>query len=350
MLAFFSDASEHVVGSSMGRATFWTQRPSSAQAIFFAALATVLGVALAIGTDRASPVVVRSNLQHEQSGLEPLYLTPLREDPARVLLTSRRENSTWARDQASQAGDPYWIRRYSDPARPGLAARILLTSRSRGAHLLVPLGALDLERALAEPVDLPPTTGAAKPGEERSVRAELKRVYLSRAFAGVFLHLRFPERRVAERGPDAGKALDFDLVVVRENELRTTDFLLQPNAELYRSLLADGRMPAGALRSNPNARECVFLVPQESPTQAVPLYSPVSLFDELALCWGPQLATLLDDRWRPGFAPALELRPPSHEVRARVKRSGELQILARVDPEEERRALAAALARFSSGS
>ena len=148
----------------MGRATFWTQRPSSAHAILFAVLAGVLGIALAFGTERVSPVVARANLRHEQSGLEPLYLTPLQEDPARVLLTSRRENSTWSRDQASQAGDPYWIRRYSDPARPGLPARILLTSRSRGAHLLVPLGALDLERALAEPVDLSPGAGAAKPG------------------------------------------------------------------------------------------------------------------------------------------------------------------------------------------
>src|SRR6185503_15878798 len=99
----------------------------------------------------------------ERGGLEPLYLTRL--DEGRVLLTTRRENSTWSRDRASQGGDPYWVRRYTDPARPGLPKRILLTSRSRGAHLLIPLGALDLERALSEPVDLSPGAGAAKPGE-----------------------------------------------------------------------------------------------------------------------------------------------------------------------------------------
>src|SRR6185503_10373581 len=149
----------------------------------------------------------------ERGGLEPLYLTRL--DEGRVLLTTRRENSTWSRDRASQGGDPYWVRRYTDPARPGLPQRFLLTSRSRGAHLLVPLGALDLERALSAPrsdapseLDGTPGGGAspATPAEHASpaelaspaereprVRVELKRVYWNRAFAGIFLHLRFPE-------------------------------------------------------------------------------------------------------------------------------------------------------------
>ncbi len=303
---------------------------------------------LAYGASRVTPFVVRSHLRIEQGGLEPLYLTPLQEDPARALLTARRENSTWARDQSAQAGDTYWVRRYSDPARPGLPPRFLLTSRSRGAHLLIPLAALDLERALAEPIDAAIPAEVATAARARGLRAELKRVYWNRAFAGIFLQLRFPERDLVADGPEAGDELGFDLVVVRGNRLHTTDFLLQPNPELYPSLLADGIVPTGALRSNPSTGgEFVLLLREETPEQAVALFSPVSLFDELELCWGAQMPTVIDDRFGPDCAPAYALRPASPERRAQVAQNGVLHLTARIEDEAERHALELALARFA---
>src|SRR5262249_44026852 len=148
-----------------------------------------------------------------------LYLTQLTADPARALLTTRRSNSTWSRDQAAQAGDPYWVRRYGDPTRPGLPERILLTSRSRGAHLLVPLGALDLERALSKPLEEP---GESDPRPR--VKSSLTQLFWNRSFAGVYLHLRFPEREIVADGSPTRKSRDFDLVVMRGDELVTTDF------------------------------------------------------------------------------------------------------------------------------
>ncbi|NOT29273.1 MAG: hypothetical protein HOP15_02360, partial [Planctomycetes bacterium] len=302
-------------------ATFWSRRPSSAQALFVTALVALVAGMLSFVAARVTPFVVQSHLRVEQGGLEPLYLTPLQEDPARLLLTSRRENSTWTRDRASQGGDTYWVRRYSDPARAGLPPRILLSSRSRGAHLLIPLGALDLEQALAEPLGelsdtakTPASAPAAQEKPEWGLRSELKRIYWNRAFAGVFLHLRFPERVRTESGAKAD-ALGFDLLLVRGNRLCTTDFLLAPNAELYRALLADGILPAGPFRSNPaTGDEAVILLPEDAPASGVPLFSPVSLLDELGLCWGAQLPTIVDDRFGPASAPAYELRPPAAEL------------------------------------
>lgn len=330
----------------MESATFWSRRPSGAQALFVTALVALVAGILSFGASRVTQFVVQSHLRVEQGGLEPLYLTPLQEDPARLLLTSRRENSTWTRDQASQGGDAYWVRRYSDPARAGLPARILLSSRSRGAHLLIPLGALDLERALAEPLETAKTDAQA-PDAPWRLRSELKRVYWNRAFAGVFLHLRFPERVRTESGAKAD-ALGFDLLLVQGNRLCTTDFLLQPNAELYRALLADGILPTGPFRSNPaTGDEAVILLPEEAPAGGVPLFAPISLIDELGLCWGAQLPTIVDDRFGPASAPAYELRPPAAELRALVARNGALHLAARIEDEAERRALELALARFA---
>ena len=323
--------------------SFWSIRPTARSALATVLGIALLGAALGSGADRLSPFATRSLLALESGDIEQLYLTPLPEDPERALLTTRRSNSTWARDQASQAGDPYWVRRYGDPARPGLPQRILLTSRSRGAHLLIPLGALDLERALAEPAE--EGEGERAPGRPH-VRSSLVQLYWSRSFAGVFLHLRFPEREVKEG--TAGELRDFDLVVVRGNELVTTDFLLQPNGKLYHAALAAGRLPAGPLRRNPlNGDELVLLVYPEPGASGVPLLSPVALTDELRLCWGKELATIVDDRWRPADAPAWELRPPSGEVRARVRRNGAMHLAARFEHADERRALEQALNRFA---
>lgn len=323
--------------------SFWSTRPTVGRALATAATVALAGAALAWGATRLSPYSTRSHLALASGELEDLYLTPLTEDPARALLTTQRANSTWARDQASQAGDPYWVRRYGDPARPGLPQRILLTSRSRGAHLLIPIAALDLERALAEPLE--------EAVDERGrplVRRSLTHLYWSRAFAGVFLHLRLPERELAADGPEAGEALDFDLVIVRGNELVTTDFLLQPNGELYRAALADGLLPAGPLRRNPlTGDELVLRVHAAPDREGVALFAPVSLFDELQLCWGTQLGVVVDDRWRPAEAAPYALRPPAREVRARVAWNGALHLAAHFEDGDERRALERSLARFT---
>jgi hypothetical protein len=326
--------------------SFWWTRPTAQGALATASWVALLGTILAWSAGSLSPFSTRSSLALGSSELEELYLTPLQEDPARALLTTRRENSTWTRDRESQAGDPYWVRRYGDPERPGLPQRILLTSRSRGAHLLIPLAALDLERALAEALGEEPDPRAAP--QQPILRHSLTRLYSSRSFAGVFLHLRFPERTLVTDGPEPGKALGFDLVVVRGNELSTTDFLLQPNGQLYRAALADGLLPAGPLRRNPlTGDELVLLVHAEPGAESVPLYSPVSLFEELHLCWGPELGTVVDDRWRLEEAPPYELRPPGEEVRARVRWNGALHLAARFEERNERRALEQALARFA---
>jgi hypothetical protein len=326
--------------------SFWSTRPTHGRALATAAWVAFLASALAWSATRLSPFSTRSHLALASGELEDLYLTPLAEDPARALLTTRRANSTWARDQASQAGDPYWVRRYGDPARPGLPERILLTSRSRGAHLLIPLAALDLERALAEP--LGEGAGPSATPQQPCLRRSLAQVYWSRSFAGVFLHLRFPERVLATEGPEAGQPLDFDLVIVRENELCTTDFLLQPNGELYRAALADGLMPAGPRRRNPlTGDELVLLMRAEPGADGVPLYSPVSLFEELRLCWKAQLGTVVDDRWRLADAAPYATQPPAREVRARVAWNGSLHLAARFESADERRALQQALARFT---
>jgi hypothetical protein len=326
----------------MASACFWSDRPTSRRALASALAVALAGALLAWSATRASPFSTRSHLDLAAGELENLFLTPLQEDPARVLLTTRRENSTWTRDQASQAGDPYWVRRYGDPGRPGLPQRILLTSRSRGAHLLIPIGALDLERALSEPTD--------EAVDERGrpvVRRSLTHLYWGRSFAGVFLHLRLPERELVASGPDAGEPIDFDLVIVRGNELVTTDFLLQPNGELYRDALADGRMPSGPLRRNPLTGDELVLLMHSEPGKNVSLYSPVALSEELRLCWGAQLGTILDDRWRVEEAEPFPLRAPAPELRAQVAWNGALHLAARLEGAEERRVLERTLGRFT---
>jgi hypothetical protein len=326
----------------MQEKTFWSGRPSPERALVTTLLVAALGGALALVATRVSSFSVRSHLELSGAGTDEFFLTPLTHDPARVQVTTRRENSTWTRDQASMAGDSYWVRRYGDPGRPGLPQRILLTSRSRGAHLFVPLGALDLERDLAELVS------AEAPAEGQPfLRCSMSQVFWSRSFAGLFLHLRFPERPLRTEGPEAGKEIDFDLLIVRGNQLLTTDFLLQPNAEFYRALLSDGLMPPGPYRRNARCDELVQVLRTEPADTGVPLYSPISLFDELRLCWGPKLPHVVDDRWRPEEAPEYAVQPPSPETRKRLGRLGTQHLAARFEDEGERASLARALATFS---
>lgn len=324
--------------------SFWAVSPTRRRAALWTLSSAGLAFVLAWGAVRLSPFSARSHLPLAASEQDALYLTPLPEDPARALLARRRENSTWARDQGPASGDPYWVRRYADPARPGLPDRILLTSRTRGAHLLVPLGALDLERALAQPNEIEPgaETGAGGPPGER-LRRSLTRLYWRRSFAGFYLHLRFPKRVTS---PEADEELDHDLLIVRENELVTTDFLLQPNGELYGAALADGLMPRGPLRVNPLTGELVLLMSGDPDRPGTSLYAPVPLLEELRLCWGSQLGSVLDDRWRLDSAAPYELRAPSAAVRARTAWNGALHLAARLESPDERRALHEALTRF----
>jgi hypothetical protein len=319
--------------------SFWLHRPSPARALAVLAGVGLLTVVFSRLAGSWSPLEVRANLPLEELGMREVFLTSLAEDPARVLLTTRRENSTWTRDANDQRGDTYWIRRYGDPARPGLSERILLTSRSRGAHFLIPIGAVDLERALNEPSSAP---AEGTP----SVRVSLAQVYLDRNFAGIFLELRFPERPLSVPENPMSDVVDFDLVAVRGNQVRTTDFLLQPNGRFYRDAIAAARLPLGPLaRNEGTGDELVFALWEDARRECTPLFVPIPLFDELGLCWGANLPALTDDRWRVELLPAYPVRPVEHE-RALVTRAAALQVQARLDSLEEQHALILAAERL----
>src|SRR5262245_16285539 len=200
-----------------------------------AALAAVAGWIAA----QASPLVVRNLLPGEQPGLREVFLSTLLDESQRVAYTAQRSTTTVDRSQDALAGNRYWIHRYGDPARPELPERILLTSRQRGARLLVPIGALDLEQALAVPVGVEP----ADLGGGGSVPSGLVHLYQDRLFAGTYLELRFPERERDERG-EPGR---FDLVAIRGNRVRTVDFLLTPNPRYYRAARLEDGLPGGEL-------------------------------------------------------------------------------------------------------
>lgn len=321
--------------------SFWLHRPTHARACAVLVGAGLLALLVSRLADGWSPLEVHASLPLAELGMREVYLTPLAEDPARVLLTTRRENSTWTRDAADQRGDPYWIRRYGDPARPGLSQRLLLTSRSRGARLLIPLAALSLEHALSEP-----SSAAAE--STANVRISLVQVFLERTFAGVFLELRFPERPAALPGSGAGDPTDFDLVVVRGNRVRATDFLLQPNGIFYRAVIAEGRLPSGPFRRNSaTGGEFVFALWETPEVECTPLFVPIALFDELALCWSTGLPTVIDDRWRAEALPDFAVNGPANELRALVTRAASLQIEARLESGEEQLALALAIERLA---
>jgi hypothetical protein len=283
---------------------------------------------------RVSPLAVRSILPMSSFDVRELYLSSLVDDPQRVLLTTRRANSTVRRGTADQAGNRYWAHRYVDPARPGIPPRWILSSRSRGGRLLVPAAALDLPEALFR--------GPASEDDDLAVRAALVQLYLDRLFQGLYLELRFPRRRETT----GGEPERFDLVVVRDDLVRTVDFVLQPNARYYRAAIALGRRPEGPLRRTPHADgdELVFALFEDPERAAHPLFLPVPLFEELALAWGDQVPTIVDDRWHPRDVPVFEASAPGAAERMRLARLAAVHLAARIDGEGERERLGARVA------
>ncbi|MCI0585491.1 MAG: hypothetical protein L0323_01465 [Planctomycetes bacterium] len=319
--------------------SFWLRRPTSAAALRALAACSAAAVALAFLAARESPLAARALLPFDDVDLSSIYLTSIPDEPDRVLFTPNRRKSTLQRDRAAQAGSGYYVRRYGDPARPGLPERILLTSRSRGAHLFVPVGALDLAQALAAPLREPRDGGP----EPLPVSSQLVTVFQDRLFSGVFLELRFPPRPVDEKGVRR----EYDLVVVRENLVRTTDFLLQPNPRNYRAALVEGTMPAGLFRTRPGApRELVFAFPEDASHPCEPLWLPVSLFEELGLAWGGEVPTIVDDRWNLEALPTFPESPATPELRARLGRAGGMHLATRLESEPERERLARTLEAF----
>ncbi len=319
--------------------SFWLRRPSPAAALRAVAACSVVAVVLAFLAARRSPLAARALLPFDDADLPSLYLTSIPEEPDRVLFTPNRAKSTLQRDRAEQAGSGWYRRRYGDPARPGLPERHLLTSRSRGAHLLVPIGALDLARALASPVAEPRDGGP----EPLPVASELVTVFEDRLYSGVFLDLRFPPRPVDEEGVRR----EYDLVVVRENLVRTTDFLLQPNPRNYRSALVEGTLPRGPFRTRPGTtRELVFAFPEDPSHPCEPLWLPVSLFEELGLAWGEEVPTIVDDRWDLAAFATLPESPATPELRALLGRVGGMHLAARIESVPERERLAGMLEAF----
>lgn len=312
---------------------WWLRRPSSRAALATTALCAALAAAGGWLAAQGSPLAARSLLPIGTPGTREVFLTTLLDEP-RVALTTRRSLTSMHRGEDDPAGSRYWLHRYGDPDRPELPDRVLLTSRRRGARLYVPVGALDLERALATALGEEP----ALKGGGGAVPSELVHLYLDRLFAGAFLELRFPDR---EMDP-AGEPLRFDLVAIRGNRVRNADFVLTPNPRYYRAALIEGDMPRGEFRVAELASgpELVFAFYADLSRAAEPLYLPVSLFDELGLAWGDAVPTLVDDRWRIEELPRYATAPPLREVRDAAARAVAVHLAARFEPRPERERLA----------
>ncbi len=324
-------------GSQRSHATadpWWLRRPSARAALATTALCAALAAAGGWMAALESPLVVRNLLPGEEAGIREVFLTTLIDDPQRVAFTAQRSITTVDRSQDAFAGNRYWIHRYGDPARPELPDRILLTSRKRGARLLVPVGALDLESALAAPVGVEP---AAK-GGGGSVPSGLVHLYHDRLFAGTYLELRLPDR---ERNEQA-EPKRFDLVAVRDNRVRTADFLLAPNPRYYRAALIEGSMPKGEFRVSELASgpELVFAFYEDLSRPAESLQVPISIFDELGLAWGDVVPTLVDDRWRLEGLPRYATAPAPPELREQTARMVAIHLAARLESRPERERLA----------
>jgi hypothetical protein len=322
-------------GVDSAKDPWWLRRPSARSALATTAICAALAVAGAWIAAQESPLVVRNLLPGATPGVRELFLTSLIDDPMRVAVTTQRDLTTIDRSQDAYAGRRYWVHRYADPARPELADRILLTSRSRGARLLVPIGALDLESALAVPVGLEP----AQKGGGGAVPSELVQLYQDRLFAGTYLELRFPDRERDEKL----EPRRFDLVAVRGNRVRTADFLLTPNPRYYRDALIEGGMPQGEFRVSEVAGgpELVFAFYEEHAARpAESLYVPISIFDELGLAWGAVVPTLVDDRWRLEGLPRYATAPAPPELRAAAARMVAVHLAARFEARPERERLA----------
>lgn len=313
---------------------WWLGRPSARAALATTTLCLALAAAAGWVAAQQSPLVVRSLLPTPSAEAREVFLTHLIDEPQRVLFTSQRSLTSVHRGEDAQGGSTYWIHRYGDPARPELPDRILLQSRSRGARLLVPVGALELGSALASPVGVEP----AKEGGGGSVPSGLVQLYVDRLFAGTYLELRFPDRERDE----AGEPRRFDLIAIRDNRVRTADFVLAPNPRYYRAALIEGDMPHGELLANelPGEPELVFAFYEDLARGAESLQLPISIFDELELAWGDAMPMLVDDRWQIEELPRYETAPPSPETRDATARMVALHLAARLEGRPERERLA----------
>ena len=313
---------------------WWLRRPSARAALATTALCLALAAAAGWIAAQYSPLVVRNLLPTPSSEAREVFLTSLIDDPQRVLFTTQRSLTTVHRGEDAQGGSRYWLHRYGDPARPELPDRILLQSRSRGARLLVPVGALDLGTALASPVGVEP----AKEGGGGSVPSRLVHLYADRLFAGTYLELRFPDRERDEKG----EPRRFDLIAIRDNRVRTADFLLAPNPRYYRDALIEGGMPHGNLLASelPGGPELVFAFYEDLARGAESLQAPISIFDELGLAWGDVVPTLVDDRWQIGELPRYATAEPSPELREATAQMVALHLAARLESRPERDRLA----------
>jgi hypothetical protein len=325
------------------RDPWWLRRPSGRAALAATGISVVLASAGAWIAASSSPLAAR-DLLPSIPGAREVFLSTVPDDPQRVLLVTQRSQATTRRGEAQAPGGQYWIHRYIDPARPGLPERILLTSRNRGARLLVPVGALDLATALATapaPEPVPPGGAGAPPGGAGApprIRRALVQLYVDRLFAGAYLELRFPQRAKDAKG----NPLRFDLVAVRGNRVRSVDFVLTPNPRYYRAALLEGALPEGAFVGNelPPGRELLLALYQDPARAPDPLQAPISLFDELGLAWGDAVPTLVDDRWQIEALPRYATAPASRERREAAARLVAVDLAARLEAPSERERLA----------
>jgi hypothetical protein len=313
---------------------WWLGRPSAKAALVSTAACLALAAGIGWLAAQQSPLVVRNLLPTPSAEAREVFLTHLIDQPQRVLFTSQRSLTSVHRGEDAQGGSSYWIHRYGDPARPELPDRILLQSRSRGARLLVPVGALELGSALASPVGIEP----AKEGGGGSVPSRLVHLYVDRLFAGTYLELRFPDRERDENG----EPRRFDLIAIRDNRVRTADFVLAPNPRYYRAALIEGDVPHGDLVASelPGAPELVFAFYEDLARGAESLQVPISLFDELELAWGDAMPMLVDDRWQIDELPRYETAPASPEIREATAQMVALHLAARFESRSERERLA----------
>jgi len=316
---------------------WWLRRPSPRAALGSLVLCLALAAAGAWLAARQSPLAVRSLLPLGQPGVRELYLATLLDDPQRMALTTQRDATTAHRGEAAEGGNRYWVHRYGDPERPELPERLLLTSRRRGARLLVPVAAVELESALARPVGI----GPAEKGGGGYVPRDLVQLYVDRLYQGTDLELRFADRAQDEKGDP----IRFDLVAVRGNRARTSDFVLLPNPRYYRAALIEGQMPGGAYVANalPDGPELVFAFYEDPAREVAPLALPISLYRELGLAWGDEVPTIVDDRWQVESLPRHATEPAPPGLRAQAARMLAIQLAARLDPPAERERLARAV-------
>ena len=315
---------------------WWLRLPSARSALAATALCTALGATAAGIAAWWSPLAIRSLLP-PVPGARELFLTTIVDEPGRVLLVSQRRHSEMRRSDNAQFGARYWIHRYGDPQRPGLPDRILLSSRSRGARLLVPVGALDLESALATAPGAGPR-GKRTPGDPPRIRSALVHLYVDRLFAGAYLELRFPNRERDAKGDPRR----FDLVAIRDNRVRCADFVLTPNPRYYHAALVAGELPQGAFVGNelPAGAELLLAVYQDPARPPDPLQAPISIFDELGLAWGDVVPTLVDDRWQLEALPRFATAPADTKRREAAARLVAVDLAARLESQAERERLA----------